>query len=95
MNQHSFRSPVVVTLETAAGRQRQYPIRDLSKAVAVMQWYGIRPLLDLRARNPGIWFITMAALACAQEHPEPVTIEHARMMFEALTKVAGILADLQ
>jgi hypothetical protein len=94
MNQLSFRSPVVVTIETAGGRKRQYPIRDLSKAVAVMQWYGVRPLLDLRARNPGIWLITAAALACAQEHPEPTTVEHARMMFEGLTRAAGILADL-
>ena len=39
MNRHSFSSPVVVTLETALGQKRQYPIRDLYKAMAVMRWY--------------------------------------------------------
>jgi hypothetical protein len=94
MNRHSFSSPVIITLEAADGWQRQYPIRDLYKALAVMRWYGIRQLTDLRAHNPGVWLIASAALACAHEYPEPATIEHARTMFVALTRAAGILAAI-
>jgi hypothetical protein len=59
-----------------------------------MRWYGIRQLTDLRARNPGVWLITAAALACAHEYPEPTTIEHAREMFVALTQAASVLAGM-
>ena len=57
MNRHSFSSPVVVTLETAPGQKRQYPIRDLYKAMAAMRWYKLRPLSDLRVISPGIWLV--------------------------------------
>jgi hypothetical protein len=94
MNRYSFSSPVVVTIEAAPGRKRQYPIRDLYKAMAAMRWYGLRAFADLRAAKPGIWLVAAAALARAREHPDPDTIEHAREMFEALSKAAGILAGM-
>jgi hypothetical protein len=94
MNRHSFSSPVVITIEAADGGRRQYPIKDLTKALAVMRWYGIRQLAELRARSPGIWLIAAAALACAHEHPDQATIEHARQMFMSLAKAAGILAGM-
>ena len=94
MNRHSFSSPVIITLEAADGWKRQYPIKDLTKALAVMRWYGIKQLTELRARSPGIWLIAAAALACAHEHPDAATIEHARKMFMSLAKAAGILAGL-
>ena len=94
MNRHSFSSPVVVTPETAPGRKRQYPISDLYKAMAAMRWYKLRPLIDLRAVNPGIWLIATAALARAHEHPDPSAVEHAREMFMALARAAGILASI-
>jgi hypothetical protein len=94
MNRHSFSLPVVVTLETAPGRTRQYPIRDLYRAMAVMRWYRLRPVTDLRPVNPGIWLIATAALARAHEHPDPVAVEHARAMFVVLAQAAGILAGL-
>ncbi len=94
MNRHSFSSPVVVTIETAPGRTRQSPIRDLYRALAVMRWYKLKPLIDRRAVNPRVWLIATAAIARAQEHPDPVAIEHAREMFVVLAKAAGILAGL-
>jgi hypothetical protein len=94
MNRHSFSSPVVISIEAADGGKRQYPIKDLTKALAVMRWYGIRPLTELRARSPGVWLIAAAALACAHEHPDQATIEHARQMFASLAKAAGILAGM-
>ena len=94
MNRHSFSSPVVITIEAADGGRRQYPIKDLTKALAVMRWYGIKQLTELRARSPGIWLIAAAALACAHEHPDQATIEHARQMFVSLAKAAGILAGM-
>jgi hypothetical protein len=81
-------------IETAPGRTRQYPIKDLYKAMAVMRWYKLRPLIDLRAVNPGIWLIGTAALARAHEHPDPSAVEHAREMFTALARAAGILASM-
>jgi hypothetical protein len=92
MNRHSFSSPVVVTIETAPGRKRQYPISDLYKAMAAMRWYKRRPLIDLRAGNPGIWLIATAALA--HEHPDPSAVEHARETFMAIARAAGILASI-
>jgi hypothetical protein len=94
MNRHSFSSPVVLTIETAPGRTRQYPIRDLYRAMAVMRWYKLKPLIDRRAVNPRVWLVATAAIARAQEHPDPVAIEHAREMFVVLAKAAGILAGL-
>jgi hypothetical protein len=94
MNRHSFSSPVVVTIETAPGRTRQYPIRDLYRAMAVMRWYRLRPVMNLRTVNPGIGLIATAALARAHEHPDPVAVEHAREMFVVLAKAAGMLAGL-
>ena len=94
MNRHSFRSPVVVTLETAPGHKSQYLIRDLYKAMAAMQWYKLRPLRDLHTLHPGIWLVAAAAMARAHEHPDPGTLEHARDMFAALAKAAGILAGM-
>ena len=94
MNRHSFSSPVVVTIETAPGRKRQYAIKDLYKAMAVMRWYKLKPLIDLRAVNPGVWLVATAAMARAHEHPDPVAVEHAREMFVVLAKAAGILAGL-
>jgi hypothetical protein len=94
MNRLSFSSPVVVTLETAPGQKRQYPIKDLYKAMAVMRWYKLKPLSDLHAINAGIWLVTASAMARAHEHPDPGTIEYARDMFAALAKAAGILAGL-
>jgi hypothetical protein len=94
MDRHAFSSPVVVTIETTPGQKRQYPIRDLYKAGAVMRWYGVRALTDVRAANPGIWLVAAAALARAREHPDPATVEHAREMFEALSRAAGILAGM-
>ena len=94
MNRHSFSSPVVVTLETAPGQKRPYPIRDLYKAMAAMRWYKLRPLSDLRVISPGIWLVTASAIARAHEQPDPATVEHARDMFAALAKAAGILAGL-
>ena len=94
MNRHSFSSPIIITVEAADGKKRQYPIKDLTKALAAMRWYGIRQFTELRARSPGIWLIAAAALACAHEHPDPATIEHARQMFVSLAKAAGILAGM-
>ena len=94
MDRHSFSSPVVVSIEIAPGRTRQYPIRDLYRAMAVMRWYRLRPLMDLRAVNPGLWLVATAAMARAQEHPDPVAVEHAREMFVVLAKAVGILAGL-
>jgi hypothetical protein len=94
MNRHSFSSPVVMTIETAPGRKHHYPIKDLYKAMAVMRWYKLRPLIDLRTVNPGVWLVATAALARAHEHPEPSAIEHAREMFVALARAAGILASM-
>ena len=95
MNRHSFSSPVVVTLEIAPGQERQYPVSDLYKAMAVMRWYKLRPLSDLRVLSPGIWLVTASAMARAHEHPDhPGTIEHARDMFAALARTAGILAGM-
>jgi hypothetical protein len=94
MNRHSFSSPVVVTIETAPGRTRQSPIRDLYRAMAVMRWYKLKPLVDRRAVNPRVRLVATAAIARAQEHPDPVAIEHAREMFVVLAKAAGILAGL-
>lgn len=94
MNRYSFSSPVVVTFEIAPGPKRQYPIRDLSSAMAVMRWSKLRPLISLRAVNPGVWLVATVAIARAQEHPDPVAIEHAREMFVVLAKAAGILAGL-
>ena len=94
MNRHSLSSPVVVTLETAPGRKRQYPIKDLYKAMVLMRRFKPKPLIDLRTVNPGIWLIATAALARAHEHPDPSTIEHARDMFVALARAAGILASM-
>jgi hypothetical protein len=94
MNRHTFNSPVVVTIEIAPGRTRQYPIRDLYKAMAVMRWYKLRPLIDLRAVNPGVWLVAAAAMARAHQHPDPAAVEHAREMFVVLAKTAGILAGL-
>ena len=94
MNRHSFSSPVVVTIETAPGRKRQYPIRDLYKAMAVMRWYKLRPLVHLRAVNPGICLVASAAMARAHEQPDPGAVEHAREMFVVLAKAAGILAGV-
>ncbi|WP_114185337.1 hypothetical protein [Microvirga aerophila] len=92
MNRHVFSSPVVVTIEASPGRKRQYPVRDLYKAMAAMRWFGLKAFIDLRATRPGIWLVAAAALARANEHPDPETIEHARHMFEALARAAGILA---
>jgi hypothetical protein len=50
--------------------------------------------MDLRAVNPGVWLVASAAMARAQEHPDPVAVEHAREMFVVLAKAAGILAGL-
>jgi hypothetical protein len=94
MNRHSFSSPVVVTLEIAPGQKRQYPIRDLYKAMAVMRWYKLKPLSDLRVLSSGLWLVTASAMARAHEHPDPGTIGHARDMFAALAKAAGILASM-
>jgi hypothetical protein len=94
MNRHSFSSPIIITVEAADGKKRQYPIKDLTKALAAMRWYGIRQFTELRACSPGIWLIAAAALACAHEHPDPATIEHARQMFVSLAKAAGILAGM-
>jgi hypothetical protein len=94
MNRHSFSSPVVVTIETAPGRTRQSPIRDPYRAMAVMRWYKLKPLIDRRAVNPRVWLVATATIARAQEHPDPVAIEHAREMFVVLAKAAGILAGL-
>ena len=94
MNRLSFSSPVVVTLETAPGQKRQYPVKDLYKAMAVMRWYKLKPLGDLHAINAGIWLVAASAMARAHEHPDPGTIDHARDMFAALAKAAGILAGL-
>jgi hypothetical protein len=94
MIRHSFSSPVLITIDAAEGRKRHYPVRDLYKAMAVMRWYGIRQLTDLRTRNPGVWLIATAALACAHDHPDSATIEHARTMFVAAAKAAGILAGI-
>jgi hypothetical protein len=94
MNRHSLRSPVVVTLETAPGHKSQYLIRDLYKAMAVMRWYKLKPLRDLRGLSPGIWLVTASAMARAHEHSDPGTIEHAQDMFAALAKAAGVLAGL-
>jgi len=91
MNRHSFSSPVVVTIEAAPGRQRQYPVRDLYKAMAAMRWFGLKAFADLRETRPGIWLVAAAALARAHEHPDPETVEHARQMFEALARAAGVL----
>jgi hypothetical protein len=65
MNRHSFSSPFVVTIETAPGRMRQYQIRDLHRAMAVMRWHKLRSLINLRAVNPGLWLVATAALARA------------------------------
>jgi hypothetical protein len=46
--------------------------------------------MDLRAVNPGVWLVASAAMARAQEHPDPVAVEHAREMFVVLAKAAGI-----
>jgi hypothetical protein len=62
--------------------------------MAVMRWYKLKPLIDRRAVNPRVWLIATAAIARAQEHPDPVAIEHAREMFVVLAKAAGILAGL-
>jgi hypothetical protein len=78
MNRHSFSSPVVVTIETAPGRKRQYPIKDLYKAMTVMRWYKLKPLIDLRAVNPGVWLVATAAMARAHEHLDAMVVEHAR-----------------
>ncbi|KLK89495.1 hypothetical protein AA309_31090 [Microvirga vignae] len=94
MNRHSFSSPVVVTIESAPGRKRQYEIKDLYKATAIMRWYGLKAVTDLRTMQPGVWLIAAAALARAREHPDPDAIEPARAMFEALARAAGILAGL-
>jgi hypothetical protein len=94
MERHPFYPPVVLTFEAATGRRQQYPIRDLYKAMAAMRWYGLEAFKDLRAAKPGIWLVTAAALARAHEHPDPGAIEHARSMFEALAKAAGILAGM-
>jgi hypothetical protein len=94
MNRHSFSSPIIISIEAADGARRQYPIKDLTKALAAMRWYGIRQFAELRARSPGVWLIAAAALACAHEHPDPTTIEHARKMFMSLAKAAGILAGM-
>ncbi|ANY83645.1 hypothetical protein BB934_35935 (plasmid) [Microvirga ossetica] len=83
-----------MTLETAPGHKSQYLIRDLYKAMAVMRWYKLRHLSDLRVLSPGIWLVTASAMARAHEHPDPGTIEHARDMFAALAKAAGVLAGL-
>jgi hypothetical protein len=84
MNRRSFSSPVVVTIETALGRKRQYLINDLYKATAAMRWYKLRPPIDIRAVNPGIWLVATAALARAHEHPDPNAVEHACEMFMLL-----------
>jgi hypothetical protein len=57
-----------------------------------MQWHKLRPLIDLRAVNPGIWLIATAAWP--HEHPDPSAVEHAREMFMALARAAGILASM-
>lgn len=62
--------------------------------MAVMRWYKLKPLIDLRAVNPGVWLVATAAMARAHEHPDPVAVEHAREMFVVLAKAAGILAGL-
>jgi hypothetical protein len=62
--------------------------------MAVMRWYKLKLLIDRRAVNPRVWLIATAAIARAQEHPDPVAIEHAREMFVVLAKAAGILAGL-
>jgi hypothetical protein len=93
MERHSFSSPVVLTIEAAAGRKRQYPVRDLYKAMAAMRWYGVRAFKDIRATSPGLWLVAAAALARAREHPDPEAIEHAREMFEALSRAAGLLTS--
>jgi hypothetical protein len=62
--------------------------------MAVMRWYKLKPLIDLRAVNPGVWLVATAAMARAHEHPDPVAVEHARKMFVVLAKAAGILAGL-
>jgi hypothetical protein len=59
-----------------------------------MRWYRLRPLKDLRAVIPGLWLVATAAVARAQEHPDPVAVEHAREMFVVLAKAVGILAGL-
>jgi hypothetical protein len=48
MNQLSFSSPVVVSIETAPGRTRQYPIRDLYRAMAVMRYCQV-------GEGSGVW----------------------------------------
>jgi hypothetical protein len=94
MNRHSFSSPIIISIEAGDGEKRLYPIKDLTKALAAMRWYGIRQFAELRARSPGVWLIAAAALACAHEYPDPATIEHARKMFVSLAKAAGILAGM-
>jgi hypothetical protein len=94
MERHSFSSPVVVTIEAPSGRKQHYPIQDLYKAMAAMRWPGLRAFADLRTTKPGIWLVATSALARAHEHPDPDTIEHARELFETLSRAAGILASI-
>ncbi len=94
MERHRFSSPVVVTVETAPGSKRQYPVRDLYKAMALMRWHKLKALTTIHTIQPGIWLVAMSAIARAQEHPDSRAVEHAREMFEALAKAAGILADM-
>ncbi|KFG70843.1 hypothetical protein JH26_02030 [Microvirga sp. BSC39] len=81
-------------IETAPGRKRQYPIRDLYKAMAVMRWYKLKPLIDLRTVNPGVWLVATAAMSRAHEQPDPVAVEYAREMFVVVAKAAEILDGL-
>jgi hypothetical protein len=62
--------------------------------MAVMRWYKLKPLIDRRAVNPGVWVVATAAMARAHEHSDPVAVEHAREMFVVLAKAAGIRAGL-